>query len=98
MSKYEFSKEGYIVIEDTGISTSTYGVSEIWFQTYDEAISYAISIVSKYVEEIKSSFQFHSVSVFEGSKELIHSYHIPADRRIVFKWNNYGDKQPPYRI
>ena len=40
MAKYKQSQDGYIVFEDGGVCPLSYGVSEKWFPTYDEAILY----------------------------------------------------------
>ena len=50
MNDYTQSKDGYIVFEDGGTSPISYGATEEWFQTYDEAIKYALNIVTKRTE------------------------------------------------
>lgn len=93
MSKYIQSQEGYIVFEDGGTSPLAYGASEKWFQTYDKAMSYAMSIVRKRVEELKTQLDFNSVIVYEGSEEFLHQSHsIPDGHRVVFEWRNYSKR------
>lgn len=90
MNKYTENKEGYIVFEDGGTSPISYGASEKWFPTYDEAIKYAINTVNRRVKEIKDFFDLNSVIVYKGSEKLLHENHsCPGDRRVVFCWSNY---------
>lgn len=89
MSKYIESKDGYIVFEDKGLSPQKYHMFEKWFQTYDEAIDYALSIVHKNVQEFKNHIDSNSVVVYEGGKEFLHQHRIPSGHRVVFKWTNY---------
>lgn len=90
MNKYTENKEGYIVFEDSGTSPISYGASEKWFPTYDEAIKYALNTINKRVKEIKDFFDLNSVVVYEGSEKLLHETHsCPANRIVVFCWSNY---------
>lgn len=89
MNKHAESTEGYIVYEDGGTSPIAYGASEEWFQTYDEAICYAISIMKKRVEEFKKYNDCNSVVVYEGSKDLLRQTHSSPSGRVVFYWNNF---------
>lgn len=91
MSKYIQSEDGYIVFEGGYISSPmSYGSSEKWFQSYDEAMSYAMYIVRKHVEELRTCPTTNSVVVFEGTRELLNQTHsVPGERRVFFRWNNY---------
>ena len=93
MNKYVESTEGYIVYEDGGTSPIAYGASEEWFATYDEAIEYALSIVSKRIKDFKDIIDLNSVIVYEGSEKLLHESHsCPGSGRVVFCWSNYYRK------
>lgn len=89
MSKYCENESGYIVFDDGGMSPLAYGASEKWFQTYDEAIKYAISIVRKRINEFKDCIDCNSVIVYEGGKELMRKSHSCPCGRVVFEWRNY---------
>lgn len=89
MNKYTENPGGYIVYEDGGISPISYGASEKWFQTYDEAIAYAIGIIKKRTEEIKNCIDCNSVIVYEGDEALLHESHSVPCGRVVFNWSNW---------
>lgn len=89
MAKYEENKAGYIVFEDGGTSLLTYGGAEDWFPTYDDAVSYAMGVVTKRVSQLKDYLDYNSVIVYEGGKELIHTTHGIPCGRVVFQWSNY---------
>ena len=89
MNKHADSPEGYIIYEDGGTSPITYGASEEWFKTYDEAMGYALSIVKKRIRKFKKYIDCNSVVVYEGSKELLRQSHSCPSGRVVFYWNNY---------
>ena len=89
MNKYTQNEDGYIVFEDGGTSSLAYGACEKWFQTYDEAIKYALSIVTERTEEYKNRFNWNSVIVYEGAERLIHEFHSCPCGRVVFYWMNH---------
>lgn len=80
---------GYIVFEDGGTCPIAYGASEKWFPTYDAAMKYAMSIVTKRVAELKGCGDCNSVIVYEGGEELMHKSHSCPCGRVVFEWRNY---------
>lgn len=88
MNDYTQSKDGYIVL-DGGTSPISYGAAEEWFQTYDEAIKYALNIVTKRTEEYKTRLDWNSVIVYEGSESLMHKAHTVPCGNIVFYWMNH---------
>lgn len=89
MSKYTQNPDGYIVFEDGGTSPIAYGASEKWFQTYDDAIAYAMDIVKKRTESIKNFLDCNSVIVYEGEESILHKSHSCPCGRVVFSWNNW---------
>ena len=89
MNDYTQSKDGYVVFEDEGTSPIAYGACEKWFHTYDEAIEYALSIVTKRTEEYKKRFDWNSVIVYEGAESLMHESHSCPCGRVVFYWMNH---------
>lgn len=89
MAKYNKNPDGYIVFEDGGISPIAYGASEKWFLTYDEAMIYAIGIVTKRICEFEECVDANSVIVYEGGEELMHKSHSCPCGRVVFQWTNY---------
>lgn len=90
MSKYIQSEEGYIVSEGGYISPMSYSSSEKWFYSYDEAMSYAMFIVRKHIEELRTCLTTNLVVVYEGTHELLNQTHsVPGSRRVFFRWSNY---------
>lgn len=89
MVKYQKSKIGYIVYEDSGTSLMNYGACEKWFSTYDEATIYAIRVVRQRVSQFKDIVDYNSVIVYEGSKELLKETHSVPCGRVIFEWRNY---------
>lgn len=87
--KYIQNPNGYIVFEDGGTNPISYGASEKWFSTYDEAIAYAMDIVKNRTEEFKNCIDCNSVIVYEGDKALLHKTHSSPCGRAVFNWNNW---------
>lgn len=83
------STKGYIVFEDGGINPISYGASEKWFQTYDEAISYAIDIVRRRTKELKIHKDANSVIVYEVDESLLKKSHSCPCGRVIFEWRNY---------
>lgn len=81
--------EGYIVFQDSGTCPIAYGACEDWFETYEEAVEYAMDIVKKRIEEFKDCVDLNSVIVYEGSKELMNKSHSCPCGRVVFDWRNY---------
>ena len=90
MNKYIQSEDGYIVFEDGGTSPIAYGAAEEWFSTYDEAIKYALKIVTKRAEDYKEKFDLNTVIVYEGSKNLKYESHSCPCGRVVFYWMNHN--------
>lgn len=89
MAKYKQSQDGYIVFEDGGVCPLSYGVSEKWFPTYDEAILYALDVVSKRADQLKENIDYNSVIIYEGAEELLHKSHSCPCGKVVFQWSNY---------
>lgn len=90
MMGYQQSKDGYIVFEDGGVNPLAYGATEKWFQTYDQAISYAMSILSRRTKEFLSRVDANSVIVYEGSEDVLHQSHsVPGEGKVIFYWSNY---------
>ena len=89
MNEHTNYKDGYIVFEDGGTSPISYGACEKWFETYDNAIEYAMSIVKERVEEFKEHIDYNSVIVYAGSEKLMHENHSSPCGRVVFDWRNY---------
>ncbi len=82
--------KGYMVFEDGGTSPIAYGASEEWFSDYDDAIKYAMDIVNRRVEELKSHIDRNSVIVYEADDALKNQSHsVPGGRKVVFYWTNY---------
>ena len=96
MTQYEQDESGYIVFADSGytifkdgaINPIAYHYSEKWFPTYNKAISYAMSIVSK-VSQLNERFDCSSVSVYEGGEELMDAFHSYLRNEVVFQWRNH---------
>ena len=89
MNGYIENKDGYIVFDDSGICPLAYGANEKWFQTYDEAMEYALSIVKNIVGGYKERTDLNSVIVCEGSASLLQESHAFPCGRTVFCWSNY---------
>lgn len=82
-------KIGFVVFEDGFINPISYGASEKWFPTYDEATQYAIELVSKRTAESKTSNWAYSVMVYEAEKSVLEKSHSCPCGRVVFQWSNY---------
>lgn len=89
LSGYKQNPDGYIVYEDGGTCPIAFGASEKWFPTYDEAIEYALGIVKRRMEELKSAIDCNSVVVYEGSESLMRESHSVPCGRVVFNWSNW---------
>lgn len=83
------SAKGYIVFDCGGISPISSGAAEEWFRTYDEAISYAMKIVSSRVESLKRRIDGNEVMVYEAEQSVLNESHRCPCGRVVFYWNNY---------
>ena len=90
MNEFAQNNDGYIVFEAGGLNPISYGASEKWFSTYDEAVKYALEIVNKRVEEYKAALDWNSVIVFEGSEKLMNESHKVPCGRVVFYWMNHN--------
>lgn len=88
--EYKQNKSGYIVSEDGGTCPIAYGASAKWFPTYDAAMKYAMRIITKRAEELKSCVDCNSVIVYEGGgEELTHESHSCLCDRVVFEWRSH---------
>lgn len=80
---------GYVVFEDGFVNAISYGASEKWFKTYDEAIEYAMELVTERAAESKESKWLYSVMVYEAEKSVLDKTHDAPCGKVVFQWRNY---------
>lgn len=89
MNELTQSKDGYIVFYKSGTCALAYGAAEKWFKTYDEAIKYALNIVTRNCELFKDRIDYNAVIVYEGSEEFIHHTHSIPCEKVLFWWKNH---------
>lgn len=90
MNEFIKSKEGYIVYKQDGFDLYSSCGYEKWFNSYDEAVNYAVDAVNKYAKNLpnKKRTEIDKVIIYKGSKEIIHTGHSCPCGQVVFYWAN----------
>ena len=84
---------GYIVLDEDGWDSFSYGASEKWFPNYDGAMAYAMEIVRQNAESYEKKYVPSAVIIYEGDEDILHQTHSCPCGRVVFEWRNYGRRQ-----
>ena len=85
MNKMQDSVNGYSVLDEGGLSSLSYGASECFFKSFNQALDYALKIIK---DAAKTKTIGRRITIYECKKsDLNKSHSIPGDK-VVFVWSD----------